>query len=582
MLPLQALAVPDFGPACAGFSLYSYATGTTNPLSTYTDYTGATANPSPVVLDADGRANVWLGTQAYDFQLLDLTGTEVWSSTNYLSSSAQVMNNLANPANGLGAALIGYMSALSTATPRTLSARLNDTVSAYDAGLKGDGSDESAALLAAGIACSGRTILIPANMTISIGSSVSFPVGCNVSLRGESRATSCIKGLPSLVLNTKDMLSWRNASDFSVTNLRIDGTNAQCIVGSEALLGVLSCTDIDFDRCDFVHWLGTGLALNSCNRWGVTRNYIVRDTAVNTYNTAFLAGSSRTTSTDGVFEGNICMNSGTDFSAQRVRIAFNTCANTKFGGGIVTEQDSVNSGYYQIIGNTCYGGSGTDTNNTCPPGMETWGSLSTIIGNVFYNNSGSGMDQGGQLCTVIGNLCFNNGQTGGNGITSRYGVNPKDGLVYGASGSIYIGNKCFDSQPTKTQTYGYQDQSPSLSRITLLGNDFNNNKTAAQLIQGSLCNYQGPALEGFYTLPAAVSLVPGVTTFILTVAGAAPGDYVACAANQDLQGVEPTGYVKGTNAVVALFNNQTGSAKTIPAGTVIGVRVTKGQNSPGF
>jgi hypothetical protein len=40
--------------------LFTYASGTSTPISTYTDFTGVTFNSNPVVLTAGGTANVWM------------------------------------------------------------------------------------------------------------------------------------------------------------------------------------------------------------------------------------------------------------------------------------------------------------------------------------------------------------------------------------------------------------------------------------------------------------------------------------------------------------------------------------------
>ena len=60
--------------------LYTYAAGTSTPLATYTDSTGAIPNANPINCDANGQANVWLtaGT-AYKFLLTDQYGTVQWT-----------------------------------------------------------------------------------------------------------------------------------------------------------------------------------------------------------------------------------------------------------------------------------------------------------------------------------------------------------------------------------------------------------------------------------------------------------------------------------------------------------------------
>ena len=58
------------GLPLAGGLLYTYAAGTTTPLATYTDYTAATQNTNPIVLDSSGQAGVWIpDTTSYKYIL---------------------------------------------------------------------------------------------------------------------------------------------------------------------------------------------------------------------------------------------------------------------------------------------------------------------------------------------------------------------------------------------------------------------------------------------------------------------------------------------------------------------------------
>ena len=67
------------GAPLVGGLLYTYNAGTTTPQPTYTDSTGATANTNPVVLNARGEANIWLGAATYKFKLCDANNTEIWT-----------------------------------------------------------------------------------------------------------------------------------------------------------------------------------------------------------------------------------------------------------------------------------------------------------------------------------------------------------------------------------------------------------------------------------------------------------------------------------------------------------------------
>lgn len=67
------------GDPCAACSLYTYIAGSSTPFATYTDATGTTQNTNPIVLDAAGGANIWLGRASYKFILKDASGSTIWT-----------------------------------------------------------------------------------------------------------------------------------------------------------------------------------------------------------------------------------------------------------------------------------------------------------------------------------------------------------------------------------------------------------------------------------------------------------------------------------------------------------------------
>jgi len=67
------------GIPLVGGKLFTYASGTTVPLATYTDSTGNTANANPIILDSRGEANVWVGPSRYTFLLKDSLDNLIWS-----------------------------------------------------------------------------------------------------------------------------------------------------------------------------------------------------------------------------------------------------------------------------------------------------------------------------------------------------------------------------------------------------------------------------------------------------------------------------------------------------------------------
>jgi hypothetical protein len=67
------------GVPLVGGKLFTYASGTTVPLATYTDSLGNTANTNPIILDSRGEANVWCGPSRYTFVLKDSLDNLIWT-----------------------------------------------------------------------------------------------------------------------------------------------------------------------------------------------------------------------------------------------------------------------------------------------------------------------------------------------------------------------------------------------------------------------------------------------------------------------------------------------------------------------
>lgn len=92
--PMPFLKPQEFnnsGQPCSGCLLNTYAAGTTTPQQTFSDALGSTPNPNPVVLDATGRAFVFLSASAYKFVLTTSGGTVLWSTDNITGSSLSLL-----------------------------------------------------------------------------------------------------------------------------------------------------------------------------------------------------------------------------------------------------------------------------------------------------------------------------------------------------------------------------------------------------------------------------------------------------------------------------------------------------------
>lgn len=85
--PLGAIVYRELdanGVPLAGGKLFTYAAGTTTPLATFTDSTGSVQNANPVILDAAGRADVWMTPGLlYKFVLQDSAGNLIRSEDNF-------------------------------------------------------------------------------------------------------------------------------------------------------------------------------------------------------------------------------------------------------------------------------------------------------------------------------------------------------------------------------------------------------------------------------------------------------------------------------------------------------------------
>ena len=69
-----------------GGKLYTYAAGTSTLLATYIDGTGVTANSNPVILDANGEADVWYLPQNYKLKLYDAEDVLQWVQDDFTGS----------------------------------------------------------------------------------------------------------------------------------------------------------------------------------------------------------------------------------------------------------------------------------------------------------------------------------------------------------------------------------------------------------------------------------------------------------------------------------------------------------------
>jgi len=88
----------------AGGYIYTYQAGSSTPLATYTDSTGATANTNPIVLGTDGRtpSEIWFTSgYNYKFVLTDANNNTIQTLDNLYGIIGTTPSVSAVPAGGI-------------------------------------------------------------------------------------------------------------------------------------------------------------------------------------------------------------------------------------------------------------------------------------------------------------------------------------------------------------------------------------------------------------------------------------------------------------------------------------------------
>jgi hypothetical protein len=149
------------GDPLSGGKIYTYAAGTTTPLTTYTSRDGLTPNANPIILDAAGRTpqQIW-STEGllYKYVVSDANNVQirVWDNIGGTVVASDLSVDLANTTdNAKGDALVGFKQSnsagfLSGAVARTVNTKLQERISVKDFGAVGNGvADDTAAIQAA-------------------------------------------------------------------------------------------------------------------------------------------------------------------------------------------------------------------------------------------------------------------------------------------------------------------------------------------------------------------------------------------------------------------------------------------------
>jgi len=229
------------GNPLAGGKLYSYASGTTTPLATYTSSTGTVANSNPVILDSRGEAEVWLASSLYTLALYTANDTLVW---NVDGINGPDQATLAALAASNGSSLIGYSPGGTGTVTTTVQSKLRQTVSVKDYGAVGNGvANDTTAIqntISAVGASGGGAVYFPAG-TYKITSKLTINDNA-VFLVGAGRQASILA--PAAMAT--DHIYFNAVSDGGLSNMAIIPSAAQ--TGTTASINIYNSHNVVLDN----------------------------------------------------------------------------------------------------------------------------------------------------------------------------------------------------------------------------------------------------------------------------------------------------------------------------------------------
>lgn len=356
-------------------------------------------------------------------------------------------------------------------------------------GARGDGiTDDTAAILAADTvaAAAGKPVVFPPGTFII---NLSGMTGSGATWVGSGRNTTTLKAAAGAWgAGTQRMLTVSGKSGFTISKITFD-LSATTATSASFVYAFLpfNCNNWHVYDCGFVgiQPYMYGVYGNGGSNWSVCDNWffqatpsIHRSQAVNVQYGATNFKVSR----------NVAVGTAIFSNASYGEFAENVITGWGFGGGITIDSIAATRNTGNVItGNTLGNSFSTgapDDNATYPPGIECSSSVSTITGNLCFNNGGSGITVFGPNCTIVGNTCANNGQISGPRLAGivAYAIPQSVGGDLSANGSVIANNTLIDNQGSPTQNYGYAEfnitngfGTGALSGMVVHGNKFSGN-----------------------------------------------------------------------------------------------------------
>jgi len=381
----------------------------------------------------------------------------------------------------------GSVRATGGTTFRTLADRAADWINLKDFGTAvGDGSDATAAIVAAMAVATSKTIYIPAGTYgLTTGTRTASSA---VSLVGQGAGKSIIR-MPASCTQTGDILVWVARSNVTIQDLTLDlnGCTASGISGG---LSVAGGANLTINRVSIIN-AGSGpwlqISLNGVTAAQVTNSYIHRTAAATTQNQAINVSSSYAAADNLLISGNTLVNSGTLVNATHLRYIGNSVSGWAYGAGISTHPTQ--SANATIADNVFYdSGVAVDADGAWPNGIESWGPHAVITGN-RVSNVAAGLFVSGPNSLLSGNTVYAAGKRNDAAGAASYTLNYTD-ASRNAIGTTMVGNVALDDGSGLAKYGLWTSVGVTSAYAPLIANYFTG-ATAATLLNGSGVNVGG-------------------------------------------------------------------------------------------
>jgi hypothetical protein len=534
----------DSGRPLAFGLVYFYAAGGSTPQDTYTSATAGTVNKNPVVLDAGGRADIFIAGKSYKITLKTAAGTTLWTQDAVSDPSFFYLAYLSTISDS---ALLSYLPLGTGALSRTVRSKLNESVSVKDFGAIGDGSSHpvsgwctyaggtrytaanaSACLTAVQAdysfvaAVSEQMDAVAAQAAInaaSIGGTLYFPLGSYItnaltiakplSLFGDGCGATTVKTTSGVTL-----LSFSGTSNVSVSGMTLDSNYPTSTTGggilltdiTDARISGVCFTDIGDSAIDIVR--GDRVWVSESYFSNIKRSGVIMDDPVST-------GANSYVWVERNYFNNVNV-AGTAGAAavQSYGTTTGTQEHVWVRDNYINNSGSVGIGldrvfYATVSGNRIIG------NGTNGEGIALSGSHINVTDNQI-----NGCGSAGVMLFAVAAFKSEYVAISGNTLWDNYGQGVA--LVWGADNvvmaSIYVtNNTAFDTATAPVQAYGVQSYfstggtGDTWSDVVVAHNNLVGNATSALSLQNStdVATFNNKSTNAFAQVSAA-GLVPYV------------------------------------------------------------------------